>query len=61
MHHDTIWYVGNIVLNGDPAPPKRGIAPQFSAHVYCGQMLAHITTAELLFKLPLLDNFRMLV
>jgi len=29
---------GNIVLDGDPAPPKRGTAtPQFLAHVYCGQ------------------------
>jgi len=29
---------GNIVLDGDPAPTrKRDTAPQFSAHVYCGQ------------------------
>jgi len=30
---------GHIVLDGDPAPPpqKGGTAPQFSAHVYCGQ------------------------
>jgi len=29
---------GNFVLDGDPAhPPKRGGAPQFSAHVYYGQ------------------------
>ena len=31
---------GHIVLDGDPAPPpqkKWGTAPQFSAHVYCGQ------------------------
>ena len=29
---------GHIVLDGDPAPQKGGIAaPQFSAHVYCGQ------------------------
>ena len=29
---------GDIVLDGDPVPPKRGTAgPQFSAHVYCGQ------------------------
>jgi len=34
---------GHIVLDGDPAPlPKRGTAPQFSAHVCCGQ------TAELI-------------
>jgi len=32
-----------IVLHGDPAPPpKTGTAPQFSAHVYCGQTFAHL-------------------
>ena len=30
---------GDFVLDGDPAPPQKGGgAPQFSAHVYCGQM-----------------------
>ena len=35
---------GHIVLDGDPAPlPQRGTAhPQFSAHIYCGQMTAWI-------------------
>ena len=29
---------GHIVLDGDPAPPKKGHSfPHFSAHVYCGQ------------------------
>ena len=29
---------GNIVLDGDLAPPpQNGHSPQFSAHVYCGQ------------------------
>jgi len=30
---------GHFVLDADPAfpPKKRGTAPQFSAHVYCGQ------------------------
>jgi len=29
---------GHIVLDRDPAPPpQRGTAPQFWAHVYCGQ------------------------
>jgi len=33
----------DFVLNGDPAPsPKRGGAPQFSSHVYCGQTAAWI-------------------
>ena len=35
---------GHILLHGDPAsPPKRGTAPQFSAHVYCGKMDAHLS------------------
>ena len=29
---------GDFVLDGDPAPPKRGHnPPEFSAHFYCGQ------------------------
>jgi len=28
---------GNTVLDGDPAPPKKGHSPHFLAHVYCGQ------------------------
>ena len=28
---------GDIVLDGDPAPPKRDSTPQFSSHVHCGQ------------------------
>jgi len=27
----------HIVLGGDAGPPKKGTAPQFSAHVYCGK------------------------
>jgi len=34
----------DIVLDGDPAPSqKRGTVPQFSAHVYCGQMVTHLS------------------
>ena len=29
--------LGQIVLDGDPAPPKRDTAPQFSANVHCSQ------------------------
>ena len=30
--------LGDIVLDGEPAPPKRGhSSPQFSVHVYCVQ------------------------
>jgi len=38
----------HIVLDGDPAPlPKKGMEPppQFSAHVYCGQMAGWIKVA----------------
>ena len=32
---------GHIVLDWDPAPlTQRGTAPQFSAHIRCGQMAA---------------------
>ena len=35
---------GDIVLDGDLAPvQKRGTAPHFSAHVYCGQTVAHLS------------------
>jgi len=33
--------LGDIVLGGDPAP-QRGTAPQFLAHVRCGQMAGWI-------------------
>jgi len=34
---------GHIVLDGDRAPPpQRGTAPQFSAHICCGQMAGWI-------------------
>jgi len=36
--------IGHIVLDGDPAPPHKGHSPpQFSAHVYCGQTVAHLS------------------
>ena len=35
--------LGDIVLDGDPAPPlHRGTAPQFLAHICCGQMAGWI-------------------
>ena len=37
---------GHIVLDGDPAAPtEMGTAApaHFLAHVYCGQMVAHLT------------------
>jgi len=39
---------GHIVLDGDPAPPpapKNGpSSPYFSAHVYCGQTIVHLSS-----------------
>jgi len=35
---------GHIVLDGNPAPPAKGHAPQFSAHVCCGQTAGWIKT-----------------
>jgi len=40
---------GRTVLDGDPASPQKDTAPrQFSAHVYCGQTVVDLSTAELL-------------
>jgi len=33
---------GHIILDWDPAPPKKGQSPQFSAHVCCGHTAAWI-------------------
>jgi len=34
----------DTVLDGDPAlPPQKGQSPQFSVHVCCGQMVAHLS------------------
>jgi len=35
---------GDIVLEGDQAPPlQKGHSPQFSANVYRGQTVAHLS------------------
>jgi len=35
---------GNIVLDGEPVPPKKGhSSPPFSDHVYRGQTVAHLS------------------
>ena len=34
---------GDFVLDGGRSPPSKGTAPQFSAHVYCGQTVAHLS------------------
>jgi len=34
---------GHTVSDGDPAPPKGAQPLKFSVHVYCGQMVAHLS------------------
>jgi len=34
---EVVLIPGNIVLDGDPAPPKKGHSPHFLTYVYCGQ------------------------
>jgi len=47
MDHDTTWYGGKPRPRqqcGPSSPMERGIAaPHFSAHVYCGQTIAHLS------------------
>jgi len=49
VDQDATWYggrscgPGDIVLDGDPAPLKGAQHPHFSAHVYCGQTVAHLS------------------
>ena len=48
MDQDATWYEGrlgpgHIVLHGDTASPKKEHNPQFSAHVYCFQTVAHLS------------------
>jgi len=35
------------MLDGEPAPPRKGASPlHFSAHVYCGQTIAHLSNCS---------------
>ena len=47
MDQDASWYteVGDIMLGGDPDPPRKGAQQPlyFSARVYCGQTVAHLS------------------
>ena len=53
---DATWYgagfaltPGDIVLDGTQLPHERGTAaPQFSAHVHCGQTVAHLSNCRAL-------------
>jgi len=42
--------LGDIVLDGDPDPPRKGAQqpPHFSAYVCCGQTVAHLSNLLLL-------------
>jgi len=45
---DTTWYGGKPrprphCVRWGHSSPKRGTNPQFSAHVYCGQTVAHLS------------------
>jgi len=48
---------GHTVLDVDPnpAPTKRGTDPQFTAHVCCGQMVAHLSYCGALVELWLIQ------
>ena len=37
---------GHIVLDADPARPQKRHSPLFSAHVYCGQTVAHLSMSS---------------
>jgi len=45
---------GDIVLDGIQLPQKGAEHPHFSAHVYCGQTVAHLNSCwdVVLFKVP---------
>jgi len=48
MDQDVTWYgvdlvAGDIVLDGGPAAPENGYSPHFSADVYCGHTVAHLS------------------
>ena len=49
MDQDATWYEGrprswpHCVTWGPSSPPKRGTAPNFLAHVYLGQTVAHLS------------------
>jgi len=56
MDQDATWYAGakETLLDADPASlSKRGTAapPNFSARIYYGQTVAHLSCCELLLNL----------
>ena len=65
MHRYTIWYggigldSGDVVLDGDSAPPKGDMPPNFSAHIHCGQTAAHLRNCWALVLLAYLFVLRL--
>jgi len=65
MDQDATWYggrprLGDIVLDGDPAPHGKThstiAAPHFSAHVYCGETVAHLSNCWALVTIAIMEN-----
>jgi len=54
---------GHIVLDGDQLPPKgaQQPSPVFSAHVYCGQTVAHLGYCCALVKFSYLSNYKLYI
>jgi len=46
---------GDIVLDGHPAPLQKGDNLSFSAHVYCGQTVAHLSYCWALVQVSAVD------
>jgi len=58
MDQDATWY-GDIVLHGELALPRKGARqpPHFLAHVYCDQVVAHLSNCWALVKVYSWVNF----
>jgi len=65
MDQDATWYIGkprprhHCVRWGPSFPTERGTAPPyFSAHVYCGQMVAHLSNCWAFVQFITVDNYK---
>jgi len=56
MDQDATWYEGRPrprpyrITWGSSIPSQKGHSPHFSAHVYCGQTVAHLSYCRALVK-----------
>jgi len=50
---------GHIVLDGDPAPAKRGTSPNFPPMSIVSKRSPISATVELLFTMPVRDSYEM--